>query len=124
MLSIRTVLLVVLLSASLAAPAFAQDINLLPKYGALPKNEEQKAADEMFLASIDAYYKGNGKKAAEDVSARGWQLLRQRNMPDAMRRFNQAWLIDNENGNALWGMATLQALAGKIPESLKLFADA
>lgn len=124
MLAIRAVLLLVLFSVGLTAPALAQDINLLPKYGALPKNEAQKAADERFLASIDDYYKGNRKKAAEDVSARGWQLLRRGNIPDAMRRFNQAWLIDNENGNALWGMAAVQAGAGKITESLKLFAEA
>ena len=125
MLTIRTALLVVMLLVGLTSgAAFAQDINLQPKYGALPKNEAQKAADEKFLASIDDHYKGNRKKGAEDVSGRGWQLLRQGNIPDAMRRFNQAWLIDNENGSALWGMAAVQASAGKIPESLKLFGEA
>ena len=68
MLSLRTVLLVLVLAlASSISIAFAQDINILPKYGSLPKNEAQKAADEKFLASIDDYYKGNRKKAAEDV---------------------------------------------------------
>jgi tetratricopeptide (TPR) repeat protein len=125
MLSLRTVLLVLVLAlASSISIAFAQDINILPKYGSLPKNEAQKAADEKFLASIDDYYKGNRKKAAEDVSTRSWQFLRQGNIPDAMRRFNQAWLIDNANGAALWGMAAIQANVGKVDESLKLFAEA
>ena len=62
----------------------AQDINLQPKYGSLPKNEAQKAADAKFIASVDGYYKGDRKKAAEDAASRGWQFLRQGKAPDAM----------------------------------------
>lgn len=121
----RTILvLLVLALESMSSLAFAQDINRQPKYGLLPKNETQKAADAEFLASIDDHYKGNRKKAAEEVSSRGWQFLRQGNVSDAMKRFNQAWLIDNLNANALWGMAAIQAGSGKLNESLKLFAEA
>jgi thioredoxin-like negative regulator of GroEL len=118
----RAILLVLALTISPSA-ALAQD-NVLPKYGALPKSEAQKAADAKFLASIDETYKGNRKKAAEDLSARGWQFLRQGNSPDAMRRFNQAWLLDSSNGTVLWGMAAIQADSGKLDESLTLFAEA
>lgn len=104
--------------------ALAQDANLQPKYGLLPKNEAQKAADAKFLASIDTDYQANRKRAAEEVSARGWLFLRQGNVPDAMRRFNQAWLIDSSNGSALWGMASIQSGSGQLSESLKLFSEA
>ncbi|GHT90060.1 hypothetical protein AGMMS49545_12830 [Betaproteobacteria bacterium] len=114
----------VLCIAFLSEASFAQNISLQPKYGAQSKNEAQKAADAKFLANIDERYKGDRKKAAEDVSARGWQFLRQNNYPDAMRRFNQAWLLDNTNGAALWGMAALSSLNGNSKESLKLFAEA
>jgi tetratricopeptide (TPR) repeat protein len=121
----RALLLAFLLSAGLASqPASAQDMNLQPKYGSLTKNDAQKAADAKFIASIDDYYKGDRKKGAEDVSSRGWQFLRQGNPFDAMKRFNQAWLLDNTNGNALWGMAAIQAGSGRIDEALKLFAEA
>ncbi|MDR2689036.1 MAG: hypothetical protein LBB76_04685 [Azoarcus sp.] len=121
----RAILLLLLFAiGSVFSGAFAQDMNLQPKYGMLPKNEAQKAADAKFLASIDDYYKGNRKKAAEDISARGWQFLRQGAIPDAMKRFNQAWLLDGSNGNALWGMAVIQAGSGKLDESLQLFAEA
>ena len=125
MLTFRAILLAFLLSFGLALqPACAQDMNLQPKYGSLPKNDAQKAADAKFIATIDDYYKGDRKKGANDVSNRGWQFLRQGNPSDAMKRFNQAWLIDNTNGNALWGMAAIQAGSGKIDESLKLFSEA
>jgi tetratricopeptide (TPR) repeat protein len=41
-----------------------------------------------------------------------------------MRRFNQAWLLNNNNGVALWGMAAIEASSGKFDDSLKLFAEA
>ena len=41
-----------------------------------------------------------------------------------MRRFNQAWLLNNDNGIALWGMAAIEANSEKFDESLKLFAEA
>jgi tetratricopeptide (TPR) repeat protein len=41
-----------------------------------------------------------------------------------MRRCNQSWLLNNDNGTALWGMAAIEADAGKFDESLKLFAEA
>ena len=41
-----------------------------------------------------------------------------------MRRFNQAWLLNNDNGIALWGMAAIEASSEKLDESLKLFAEA
>ena len=104
--------------------AHAQDTSLQPKYGSTSKSAPQLAADEMFIASIDEHYKGNHAKAAADVSARGWQLLRAGNVNDAMRRFNQAWLLDHSNGVALWGMAAIQSNTSNTQESLKLFAEA
>lgn len=125
MLSFRTLSLALILGiAFVSEAAFADDINLQPKYGSQAKNESQKAADAKFLADIDDQYKGNRKKAAEEISARGWQFLRQNNYSDAMRRFNQAWLLDSANGAALWGMAVISSINGRSEESLKLFAEA
>ncbi|MEO8627330.1 MAG: hypothetical protein ABI612_04420 [Betaproteobacteria bacterium] len=110
--------------ALLCNVAFAENNDLLPKYGSGPKNEVQQAADKEFLRTADDYYKGDRKKAAEYMSARGWQFLRQSNHAVAMRRFNQAWLLDSMNGSALWGMAAISSMTGKTQESLKLFAEA
>jgi tetratricopeptide (TPR) repeat protein len=120
LISFFTLLIIATFSFSIA---YGQS-NLLPKYGLAQKNEAQLAADKKFLATMDEYYKGDRKKAAEDAAMRGWQFFRQGNADDAMRRFNQAWLLDNKNGTALWGMAAVQGKAGKMDESLKLFSEA
>jgi tetratricopeptide (TPR) repeat protein len=106
------------------ADVSAQEINLMPKYGLLPKTKAQQEIDANFLASIDKQYKGNRKKAAQDFTARGWQYLTEGNFQDARRRFNQAWLLDPANGTALWGMAAIQSMEEKFDEVLKLFAEA
>lgn len=104
--------------------AHADDRNLLPKYGNLPKANWQKKADAVFIAGMDEEYHGDRQKASSDMSARGWQYLAQGDLETAMRRFNQAWLLNPKNGVALWGMAAIEASWGKLDDSLKLFAEA
>lgn len=101
-----------------------QDQNLLPKYGSLPKSEALKRADATFVASMDQIYHGDLSKASADAAARGWQYMSQRNPEDAMRRFNQAWLLNHNNGIAIWGMAAVEGSFGHFDESLKLFSEA
>lgn len=123
-LAFRFIITILIFASSAFNTTYAQDISLLPKYGSLPKNEAQKLSDKKFIAIIDEYYKGNRKKAAEEISAHGWLFLRKNSVTDAIRRFNQAWLLDHSNGNALWGMAAIQANTGKIDDSLNLFKEA
>lgn len=67
-----------LLTAALilcASLACADDRNLLPKYGGLPKTEWQKEADAKFISAMDEEYHGDLNKASMDMAARGWQYL-------------------------------------------------
>jgi tetratricopeptide (TPR) repeat protein len=102
----------------------ADDRNLLPKYGNLPKADWQKAADDAYIKATDEEYHGDRTKASMDTAMRGWQYLAGGDLEDAMRRFNQAWLLNNKNGVALWGMAAVETEWEKYEESLKLFAEA
>lgn len=117
-------LLAMIFAYSFIGTVAAQAINLLPKYGGVPKNEMQKVADEKFLTDADSYFKGDRKKAASHVALNGWKYLRQGSFDDAMRRFNQSWLLDSANGSAIWGMAVYQAQTGKVAEAFSLFLEA
>ncbi len=121
--SVRILLtaVIVLLGVHLAG---ADDRNLLPKYGKLPKEDWQKAADAAFIKATDEEFHGDRKKASMDAASRGWQYLAAGDLDNAMRRFNQAWLLNNNNGYALWGMAAVEANSGKFKESLELFGEA
>ena len=123
----RTRIVYVLLTAALIFGAnltHADDRNLLPKYGNVPKADWQKAADDAYIKATDEEYRGDRKKASTDTAMRGWQLLAGGDLEGAMRRFNQAWLLNNKNGIALWGMAAIETEWEKFDESLKLFAEA
>ena len=125
MSSLRTTLACIVFAfGSLTTLCYAQDTNLLPKYGGLPRTEAQLASDEEFLRTIDELYSGNRSKAAQDFAFQGWSYLGQGTRDTAMRRFNQAWLLDNTNGTALWGMAAILGGRGDTADSLKLFAEA
>jgi hypothetical protein len=111
----------------LSSLAIADETNILPKYGLIEKSESEKKVDEKFIASVKEHYKGNLTKAAEDIALSGWGYLRQNDTIGAMKRFNQAWLLDNKNGTALWGMAIAEqkkALPTSIATSMELFAEA
>jgi tetratricopeptide (TPR) repeat protein len=117
----------ILLAAALivcANLAHADDRNLLPKYGNLPKADWQKAADDAYIKATDEEYRGDRRKASMDTAMEGWRYLSGGDLEDAMRRFNQAWLLNNKNGIALWGMAAVETEWDKFDESLKLFAEA
>ena len=114
---------VVLIWVGLTMSAWAQT-NLQPKYGGVEKNAAQKAADVEFLAGVDKYFNNDRTKAAKESSKRGWDFLRKGNVDDAMRRFNQAWLLNPKEGSALWGMAVVQMVKQQIEQGMRLFEEA
>lgn len=120
----RQIFIVFLMLIGLHSVCAADDLSLQPKYGLAPKTAAQKAADDAFLAGVDQYYKGDRKTAAGQLAGRGWAALREGKPQDAIRRFNQAWLIDSSNAVALWGMAVVEAGSGREQQSLTLFAEA
>jgi len=121
---LRSLALLVLVWSIGCASAFAQDRSLLPKYGPGAKTEVELAADAKFLATMDQGFTGDRKKASKEVSALGWRLFREGKPAEAMRRFNQAWLLNAANGEALWGMGASQGARGKTDEALALFQEA
>ncbi|MYN29742.1 hypothetical protein [Duganella levis] len=119
-----SLLLALALGAGLHQTGAAQNINLEPKYGLVAKTEQQQAADQHFLDEVDRQTGGDRAKAAEQIALLGWSFVRKNAPQDAMRRFNQAWLLDHSNGLALWGMAVMESAKGKRPEALKLMTEA
>jgi len=88
------------------SPAAAKDYppNEMPMYGGVTKNAEMIAADEKFIADVLklGYTRASG---SDKAVARGWDFVRQHDIPTAMKRFNQAWLLDPDNGDAFHGFA-------------------
>ena len=115
--SLATILLGVLAFAGLllfhlifGADASAQS-NPLPRneqimYGGGQKNIRELAADQELLNTIDRSGKTR-RDAARRAVVLGFRHFREGDMATAVKRFNQAWLVDSEYGRAYWGLAII-----------------
>lgn len=121
--SARLLVIVALLLFGWAVPATAQSYppNERPMYGGADKTPAMEQADEKFIASVLAsgYTRRSG---AEEAAARGFQSLAKRDFPAAMRRFNQAWLLDPEYPASYHGFALVLIQRDRKPaEAEKMF---
>ena len=112
-----------ILALSSLTIAQASDNNLIPKYGLQPKSESEKAADSQFIARMEKHFDGDRVKAAQAVAKRGWDFFRDGDISTAIKRFNQAWLLDPKNVQALWGMGAISS-GSDLKTALSLFLEA
>jgi hypothetical protein len=96
-------------------------INELPMYGNFNKTAWQEEADEKFLAMTLTRFDGDHEAAAEQFARMGWNLYYKADRSSAIKRFNQAWLLDADNRHALWGFAVISRERGKFDDALRFY---
>lgn len=115
----------------IAVPVFAQQISyadwkkeaetqidLQPEYGNVPKTKEQIEEDRQFIAIVLKQDSTN-RKGSEHLIKLGFTYLYRGDLETAMRRFNQAWLLDPKNENAYWAYAAVYFTFNDIEEASK-----
>jgi Flp pilus assembly protein TadD len=109
-----------LLLATATATAFADPlpINQLPMYGDRAKTEAMQKADADFMTSMEKQGLSRAE-GARQMLRQGWAAWGKQDMATAMARFNQAWLLDPENGNAYHGFALVLALREGTPSDIE-----
>ena len=109
-------LLALVISLAAIGSAFADPlpINQRPMYGQTEKTAEMKSADAAFVASIEKQGLSR-REGAKQVVQSGWSYWEKRDLAAAMSRFNQAWLLDPENGDAYHGFALVTSVRGGAP---------
>lgn len=94
-------------------------IDNIPKYGQpnIVRSDQLKKADQDFISeAIDGF--GSRKKASEVWWAQGEQLISEGNLDYAMRRYNQAWLLNPNNYQPYWGFARVTLQQRKVDEAI------
>ena len=113
-------LVVSILSGCLATTPVgsSKNVDQLPMYGGLDRQSipELKAADEKLIADTTAEF-GTREKASEIFVEQGIRYYWEKNYATAMRRFNQAWLLNLKNPNVFWGFAVVYHDQEKICEA-------
>ncbi len=98
----------------------ARPASEIPMYGDPDKPKKLNANDAAFIASIEK--SGHTRQeVAKDVMFTGWGLFAKRDYKGAIRRFNQAWLLDQENPDVYHGFAVISAQRDNAPSIAEKF---
>lgn len=99
-----------------------QNKRLLPKYGGIDKTKKEKKSDKEFIADVMKKFKSE-KEASNHMIDLGFQYLYRGDLKTAMYRFNQAYLLDNENSNIYWGYGAVYMAFGKFDLSREQYKE-
>ena len=95
------------------------NIYLLPLFGEFEKTDAQKAVDTEFLKACDLNFKTRSE-ASQFFAARAWEYLGEGERDTAMYRFNLAYLLDDENSDAYWGLGVIAYQNEKYVQAIDL----
>jgi len=103
-----------------------QRIDNIPMYGQpeIARPDSLKKADEDFIAKASAGFDGNRRAASDAWIAEGDRYMRERNLDYAMRRYNQAWLLNPDGYKPYWGFARVTLEQQKFDEAFRYFEKA
>ena len=124
-MKMRCILLLGVLTACAAPPggsgAGRIPIDQVPMYGGMDRSSipELKAADEKLIQDTAAFY-GSRAAASMSFANTAFNYYKQDKLDAAMRRFNQAWLMNPDNPEVYWGFASILHDQGKYCEGLRL----
>jgi len=106
---------------SVARPGKVEyQLNELPMYGGREKTASQKQADEIYIATMTR--DGRSREDAANMAAKvAWNIFYQGDKSTAIKRFNQAWLLDPDNQLALWGFAVTCMDRGQIEDAVRFY---
>jgi len=114
--------LALLIGFSTAIKAEGQvPIDQVPMYGGMNRSTipELKASDEKLIAEATHQY-GTREKAASVIVVNGFVYYQKYDFANAMRRFNQAWLLDPMNAEVYAGFGSVLHDQEKYCEAMQM----
>jgi tetratricopeptide (TPR) repeat protein len=116
-------LIALCLSVLALAPVVAEPlpIDQQPMYGGVERADALKQREAVdFVAQIDRTGEPHAQ-AARRIANNAWADFLSGDVAFAMTRFNQAWLLDPENGDVYHGFAVMTAQRGGAPAEAERF---
>jgi len=114
--------LIALFAAPLVGLAAERPRDEQPMYDNANMPPEAQRTNETFAANMKKPERELMSNRAVDI---GWQALSQNDIPKAMRRFNQGWLLNPDNGRVFWGFAVVLQIRDKnLDGAVELFEKA
>lgn len=94
-------------------------LNTLPLFGERPKTAEQIDAEIHFLNDCDRNFASRAE-ASEFFAARGWDYVNDGQLDTAAYRFNMAWLLNERNVDAYWGLGVVSYQRSQLPDAIRM----
>lgn len=105
-------------------PEDSTPLYLLPMYGHpdREKPDHLKKADEEFIKAATA--EQTRAEASDYYAAKGWEFGGKGDYETAMKRFNQAWLLNPDSYKPYWGFGLILKQQANLPEAVTNFEKA
>ena len=100
-------------------------IDQVPMYGSMDRSAvpELKVSDEKLISDTTRYY-GSREKASAAFVNNGFTYYQRDDLANAMRRFNQAWLLNPINPEVFAGFGSILHDQGKVCEAMQMMEKA
>lgn len=101
-------------------------IDNVPMYGQpeLARPDFLVRADEDFVRNAAGLFGGDRRAASKAWCERADRYLAERNLDFAMRRYNQAWLLDAQNYEVYWGFGRVMVETDRFDEAVRFLRQA
>ncbi len=97
-----------------------QSDNTKPMYGEVPKSDEYKKIDDDFKKEcLDQF--GTIDSSVNVQIDHAWRYFYNNDLKTAMKRFNQAWLLNSEFPDSYFGFAAMLDMQGNRKESERFY---
>ena len=96
------------------------DISLIPMYGGFSKTNQQKRTDQEFIDTVMKSF--DSRELASDYTiTKAREVFEKGDLNTAMRRYNQAWLLNESNPDVYIGFGDIYKANGYQTESNTMY---
>ena len=101
-------------------------IDNVPMYGQpeIERPEFWKRADDDFIKNAVGLFKGDREKASKAWAQEANNYFMKGDLDYAMRRYNQSWLLNENNYQPYWGFGQVMIMRGNSDEAIKYYERA
>ncbi len=96
-----------------------QDTRILPLFGERSKTVEQIGQEIKFLNECDQNF-ASRDEASQFFATRGWEYVAESQLDTATYRFNLAWLLNDKNADAYWGLGVVCYQQSKLTDAIRM----
>ncbi len=95
------------------------DLNTMPLFGEQAKTSEQIDREIRFLNDCDRSFPTR-PEASKFFTDRGWDYVASGQLDTAAYRFNLAWLLNDHNADAYWGLGVVSYQKNQLPDAVRM----